>query len=36
MSQNHRFETLQLHAGQSAAPGTNALTPPSTAPIFLA
>ena len=22
MSQNHRFETLQLHAGQEPAPGT--------------
>ncbi len=28
MSQNHRFETLQLHAGQSSAPGTNARAVP--------
>jgi OAH/OAS sulfhydrylase len=28
MSQNYRFETLQLHAGQSPAPGTNARAVP--------
>lgn len=28
MSQNYRFETLQLHAGQNPAPGTNARAVP--------
>jgi O-acetylhomoserine (thiol)-lyase len=28
MSQNYRFETLQLHAGQTPAPGTNARAVP--------
>jgi O-acetylhomoserine (thiol)-lyase len=28
MSHNHRFETLQLHAGQTPAPGTNARAVP--------
>ena len=28
MSQSHRFETLQVHAGQAPAPGTNARAVP--------
>jgi len=28
MTDNHRFETLQVHAGQTSAPGTNALAVP--------
>jgi len=28
MSSSHRFETLQIHAGQTAAPGTNARATP--------
>src|SRR3982750_3445880 len=28
MSSNHRFETLQVHAGQEPAPGTNARAVP--------
>jgi len=28
MAASHRFETLQIHAGQTAAPGTNARAVP--------